>query len=154
MDSIQHAAQGALIMSLTNTVVMADEQSLAVYAGAVIVGASPDLIGALEKIVKRNWNVWNWYSAAHSAGALFVAGLLFFSGLLVAADTGAWWFPAYTLAYILHLGLDAFTHVDLGAKRNWFPPSWWWKEKFWAAVAYCWPNWLGWTGTVTLYLII
>lgn len=64
------------------------------------------------------------------------------------------WLIAAAVVYILHIGLDALTHEDRGASRNWYPPDEMWRQDFWKALAYCWPNWIGWGASVIAFFTI
>lgn len=147
MDIIQHAAQGFLIAKGIEALT-GGQPVISVEVGSALCGALPDLIGEAERLVKRDRLLWNWYGKAHSMEAICVAIAVAVWGVLI----GPTWLAVLALAYMLHLLLDQFTHIDMGAKRNWYPPNEMWKENFWAAVAYCWPNWIGWGATFIAYI--
>lgn len=114
MDTIMHGVHGALI-----------RYSLIPHKGYAIVGAiegiAPDLMGALEKLIKSDkpflkrlsdQRYWKWYEKSH----LLPSELLHIFAL-------AYTFPAIGL----HIYLDSFTHSE--GKRWWV-----WNERLWLEI--------------------
>jgi len=58
MDTILHSVQGGLLTSFATN----DPQLIALGS---FVGALPDIIGFAEKIIKKDYSVWNWYIFSH-----------------------------------------------------------------------------------------
>lgn len=100
MDTLSHAVGGFLITASFNA-------PIEVNIASAILGALPDVIGAVEKLVKKDSAQWNWYEKAHYKWKWL------------------WLIPSYGL----HILLDSFTH-DEGKK--WWKP----KERLWAEMLY------------------
>ncbi len=149
LDSIQHAAHGYIAIKACE-LITGQELPWTIEAAGAVIGASHDIIGFAEKLVKRNWNAWNWYSKMHSVGALFFGAFGVCYGIVFLHD----WVIAASISFMLHIVLDMRTHEDLGATRNWYPPDEMWREDFWKALAWCWPNWIGWGASVIAFFTI
>lgn len=69
-------------------------------------GALPDIIGYIEKIIKKNNQAWTWYEWAHECNIFCLIP-----------------------SYCLHLILDMYTHGE--GKRWWIK-----KERLWLEIFY------------------
>lgn len=126
MDTIQHAAWGFVICrAVENSLGVTSASSVtAAEVACVALAALPDVIGAAEKIIKRDALAWKWYTWAHCLDMF---------------DCPAWLrsiFMALRLLppYALHLWMDKRLHDPF---RRW----WVWDELLWTEI-------LGWTGII------
>lgn len=102
MDVLSHSAHGVIFGTLIGGLV-GHTLELQIIFG--VIGAAPDIIGFLEKVVNIDGDSWNWYEEAH-----------YLTFLLIIVPP-----------YFLHVLLDKYTHEE--GKR------WWVKgERLWAEI--------------------
>jgi len=100
MDILSHAVGGYTVGAMMGF-------PLEINLVLAVIGAAPDLVGYLEKIVKNDKESWDWYEAAHYK------------------HKWLW----LIVPYGMHCLLDSFTHEE--GKR------WWVKgERLWAEILY------------------
>ena len=163
MDTLQHAYDGYIIAKAFELVTGID-LPLGAELCSALVGASPDLIGEAERAIKGNCQHWDWYNMAHTGYRVQLVSskhppspsLRGGSGWgYIKKQTKVWlWWLRLLPQYGQHLLKDSFTHTSMGAKRNWYPPAEMWKENFWHALLYCWPDALGYAQSITTHLAI
>lgn len=132
-------------------VVFGIDLPLGAEIASALIGAAPDLIGEAERIIKHDRTLWNWYNAVHIGRTTPSPP---FEGRAGEGSRTWWWYLRFIPQWGKHILKDRFTHTSMGAKRNWYPPGEMWKEHFWGAIAYCWPNWLGWAESVAVHAIV
>jgi hypothetical protein len=100
MDIVMHGTHGGIIRYLMF-------KSTWAFIIGFIEGILPDLIGYVEKIIKKDNKKWEWYVKIHlPLPAEYVGYVLFFQPIA------------------LHIFLDSFTHH----KKKW------WKELLWLEI--------------------
>jgi hypothetical protein len=154
MDTLQHAYDGYVIAKAIEVITGVDLPGAAEF-GSALVGALPDLIGEAERVIKHDVprlfgraaselpmrsGLWNWYNLVHT-------------GMKNGKRTW-WWYIRFVPQWGKHILKDRFTHMSMGARRDWYPPAGLWREDFLKALAYCWPNWVGWIESLVVSLTI
>lgn len=98
MDSIQHSFAGYLMAFVFFS-------NIYLILICILLGAIPDLMGWLEKVVYHDPKAWSWYAKIHYE-----------------------WWPLWFIPPIgLHVFLDRLTH---GPGKRW----WVWKERLWLEI--------------------
>lgn len=98
MDTIMHGFVGYLFAFVFFS-------NVYIILLCILLGVLPDVIGYIEKIIKRNPTAWGWYSKIHYD----------------------WWWLWIIPPIGLHVLLDRFTH---GEGKRW----WIYKERLWLEV--------------------
>lgn len=106
MDTVNHSMHGVL-MAETLRLSCDIDSAIPIIIISAVVGAMPDILGWLEKLIKHDENAWTWYLKAHRL------------------DHTNWFI--YFPPSALHIWLDSFCH---GENNRW----WIWNEKLWMEV--------------------
>ena len=161
MDSLQHAYDGYIIAKAFEVITGIDLPLSAELCSA-LVGALPDLIGEAERAIKGNCQHWDWYNMAHTGYRVSLVRnpdplpevYPHTYGYVEKREKVWLWWLRFIPQYGFHLLKDSFTHTSMGAQRNWYPPAEMWKENFWQALLYCWPDAVGWAQSFSTHLAI